>query len=393
MPKNIPPSQIPLSPSLGQRLRAGWLALTRGPTSSWLEAVETRDATLAFTLHQMGVSAKGLDASAIIRAVEMNGSTVLQLLLDSGANPNQKEREGMLSTPLHAAALSGAQEKVRMLVNAGANVNIKGNLEVSPLASVLKALPFKAPALPSLETKRNMVFCLLEVGASAKGWAFNQRESMLRLAPLDFEILDRLTLAGANPRRLVNPTPAKGFLPVDGEQALLFRAVEFHCLEKMDEFLGHLEKSPYNQGPHTQGRQGRTLVFEMIRAWSPPEAELDEEPSSQWDDLLNLMVARGHDLTVTDDLGNTILHAWGQALAPTFYACGKALLRRPESPGLLRIRNKQGKRPLDVLLETPDLLDKVPGGWEVLSHATQDLMEEDLDPAIPVRRFHLGGRL
>lgn len=398
----MPPSAstvVPASsPSFRERLHARWLVFTQGPAKAWQEAVETRNLPLAQRLHETGVSAKGLDASTIVKAVEMGGSSMLRLVLDSKANPNQREREGMLANPMQAAALLGSNTKVKMLVEAGGDINIRGNLGVTPLAAVLTALatrvgPSGAPAMPDLEATRRMVLFLLDLGASAKGWAFKQRESLLRLAPLDLEILDRLVLAGANPRRLLNPTPAKGCRPREGEQALLFRAVEIHDLQEMDRFLGHMEKSPYRQGPHTQGREGRTLVFEMIRAWAPPPSSSSQDPQAQWDGLLDLLVARGHDLRATDKLGNTVLHEWAKELAPSFHPCGMALLRRPEVPGLLAAKNKEGRCPLELLTHTPGRLDGVPGGWEMLARATQDHMEGVLAPPVPVRTFHLGGRL
>lgn len=386
-PKDAPVPDSP--PSLGERVRAIWVVWAKGPKRAWMEALETRNLALARILEKRGVSAQGLDASAIIRAVEMADPAMLSCILKSGANPNQRQREGMLTTPLHTAALAGDMAKVKMLVAAGAHVDICANRGVTALATVLEALSSKVPALPGPHVQRQMVFCLLDLGASAKGWAFHQRESLLRLAPLDLDILDRLVAAGANPSRLINPTPAKGFKPVEGVQSLLFRAVEIQCLRKMEAFLAHLQGPAYRQGPHTRDIQGRTLPFEMVRSWVPSSGHGVEA----WEKMWGLLARFGYDLAATDGAGNTLLHVWAQAMAPTFHDCGKSLLARPESARLLKIRNQEGQEPLDVLGAAQERLGNVEGGWQMLALATHDRMQEALELPCQVRLSYVGGRL
>ncbi len=56
---------------------------------------------------------------------------IARMLIDAGANVNVQDADGL--TPLHVAALNGRVEIVRMLIDAGANVNVQDQWDWTPL--------------------------------------------------------------------------------------------------------------------------------------------------------------------------------------------------------------------------------------------------------------------
>ncbi|MDQ6481382.1 ankyrin repeat domain-containing protein [Dyadobacter sp. LHD-138] len=67
---------------------------------------------------------------ALAFAAQHGHPEILKLLLDAGQNPNLYNPEGahMFSTPLHQAILSGHEKNVRMLVEAGARMDLKDTI-------------------------------------------------------------------------------------------------------------------------------------------------------------------------------------------------------------------------------------------------------------------------
>lgn len=53
------------------------------------------------------------------------------MLLQHQANPNLANREGM--TPIHLAAFRGHLDILKLLIEAGVNVNLKRNDDATPL--------------------------------------------------------------------------------------------------------------------------------------------------------------------------------------------------------------------------------------------------------------------
>lgn len=67
----------------------------------------------------------------IFTAVNNNDTTLVQKLLQIGANPNRCDQDG--KTPLHHAALKGHIEIAKILLEAGADPNAKDPLDYTPL--------------------------------------------------------------------------------------------------------------------------------------------------------------------------------------------------------------------------------------------------------------------
>ena len=68
-------------------------------------------------------SRNGLKAAPIQSAAAAGHDKVVQLLLENGADPNVREQGGY--TPLHAAAQNGDEEMIRTLIYGGADLTLK----------------------------------------------------------------------------------------------------------------------------------------------------------------------------------------------------------------------------------------------------------------------------
>jgi ankyrin repeat protein len=68
---------------------------------------------------------------ALFEAVQNNDLNLVQELIQSGASPNEKDRNGW--TPLHYASMNGYIEVVRELIRCGADVNEKNIYRQTPL--------------------------------------------------------------------------------------------------------------------------------------------------------------------------------------------------------------------------------------------------------------------
>lgn len=70
-------------------------------------------------------SRNGLKAAPIQSAAAGRHHKIVKMLLDHGADPNIREQGGY--TPLHAAAQNGDEEMIRILLYGGADLTIKSN--------------------------------------------------------------------------------------------------------------------------------------------------------------------------------------------------------------------------------------------------------------------------
>jgi uncharacterized protein len=70
-------------------------------------------------------SRNGLKATPIQSAAAAGHDKVVNVLLDNGANPNVREQGGY--TPLHAAAQNGDEEMIRTLLYGGADLTLKSD--------------------------------------------------------------------------------------------------------------------------------------------------------------------------------------------------------------------------------------------------------------------------
>lgn len=108
-----------------------------GPDTDFLKAVALGDVDRAARFLRNGQKAQSKsqhDCSAIHRAVmnchQDSQLRMVQLLIDFGADVNERH---MNKTPLHWAAKSGASAVARLLLTNGADPNIAGDFEITPL--------------------------------------------------------------------------------------------------------------------------------------------------------------------------------------------------------------------------------------------------------------------
>jgi hypothetical protein len=108
-----------------------------GPDTDFLKAVAFGDVDRAARFLRNGQKAQSKsqhDCSAIHRAVmnchQDSQLRMVQLLIDFGADVNERH---MNKTPLHWAAKSGASAVARLLLTNGADPNIAGDFEITPL--------------------------------------------------------------------------------------------------------------------------------------------------------------------------------------------------------------------------------------------------------------------
>ena len=90
-------------------------------------------------------SRNGLKATPIQSAAAAGHDKVVTMLLEYGANPNVREQGGY--TPLHAAAQNGDEEMIRILLFGGADLTIASNNGKTALDLALNAGHEKAALL------------------------------------------------------------------------------------------------------------------------------------------------------------------------------------------------------------------------------------------------------
>ena len=83
-----------------------------------------------------------------VAASMLNNNAVLRLLLEAGANPNQRTKQN-LDSPLHSACFSGNIEGIKLLTKFGADVDLPDNKNRTPLVHGLSH-PEIIPVLASL---------------------------------------------------------------------------------------------------------------------------------------------------------------------------------------------------------------------------------------------------
>ena len=90
-------------------------------------------------------SQNDLKAAPIQSATAAGHAKIVRMLLENGANPNVREQGGY--TPLHAAAQNGDEEMIRALIFGGADLNIKSDDGRTPLDLAMEGGHAKATLL------------------------------------------------------------------------------------------------------------------------------------------------------------------------------------------------------------------------------------------------------
>ncbi len=136
--------------------------------------------------------------TALIAAALSGNAQVVALLLDRGADPNavaELER-GILQTPAGVAASMGHADCLRLLMAAGADVNVQGG-------------PFKHTALLGAATtsnKETVQLLLAKADLTATDWNGNTALDWAARRG-ETEIVQMLRQAGAKPSRTLAPSP------------------------------------------------------------------------------------------------------------------------------------------------------------------------------------------
>ena len=151
-------------------------------------------AMIAF--HQIGPAL----ATDLVDAVRAGNVARVELLLDSGADPNKRSS---YNGPLHDAARIGSAEITTILIKAGADVELSGFGGVRPLHSA------------ALAGQAKVVSILLKSGAKVDSRDNTGRTPLLSFTSGnvgDVSTLIALLQGGANPNLLDGPVP---FHPLD----------------------------------------------------------------------------------------------------------------------------------------------------------------------------------
>jgi len=91
---------------------------------------------------------------ALFDAIYENNMVALKTILALGVDPNQFRL--MMNFPLHVAIGQGNLEAVKLLINAGANLEEKNNIRYTPLQSAVTGY---------FDSRVEVVYCLLAAGA------------------------------------------------------------------------------------------------------------------------------------------------------------------------------------------------------------------------------------
>lgn len=121
------------------------------PETALLEAIDLEDLTAVRALLESGANPDeafvppgipAAGASALHLAVLKKHQGIVRLLLDSGADIDIRARDTFQGTPLEWASFFGLREMVELLVEAGADVNAKNAVGTTPLDATSSENPF-----------------------------------------------------------------------------------------------------------------------------------------------------------------------------------------------------------------------------------------------------------
>ena len=148
-------------------------------------------------LLKAGADVNANQGSALFSAAASGNAKMAKLLLDAGANPNIKEQYGM--TPLFIAArgfIEGNTEVVKLLLAAGADVNVKADRS---------SAGNRTPLMDTVQGRAEIVKLLIDAGADVNAQAEHQNVLAYAAERRNIEILRLLLEAGAD----VNKKPQK----------------------------------------------------------------------------------------------------------------------------------------------------------------------------------------
>jgi ankyrin repeat protein len=228
---------------------------------------------------------------ALIRAIQMarggDGADFVELLLEFGADVDVQSKNGQV--PMSEAVGAGQLEIVKLLLDAGVDVNSTIDLEVAGLQAAGKSYP-NAPLLlhAAARNQIDVIELLIDKGADV-----NQTDSYWGATSLHIaawrnhgDAVELLLEHGADPSRVLKHTFIDVGTPVHGT-----------VLEgSFEAFKAFLEGGV---NPDIRVDQGPTpMMYAMTTLMT----------SKNRNDFVALLLEHGADPTLLDDFGNTALH-------------------------------------------------------------------------------------
>ena len=320
-----------------------WKLRLRGVERCWKDAIDRGDFESMSVLASIPHSTRDVGPAVLGWAMESPDLRPLQWLLAKGTSPNALWPLGRCRL-LHHAAQLGMEETVRVLLQAGAAVDMTDDRGQTPLGMALETCWGQAREWSP--DRRGVVLALVEAGSPLEGLGETSTgHSALGAIPMDMEVLEAVLKRSATFRCSADSQRNQWGEYAKGRH-IAFRWFECKSVVDGGRFWTLLETHGALQSLSPDERQ-TLLPIALQSRWTDPEA------IEGWIALIhrnveNLLSAD------RDGHGNTVWHAWAKhAVHPKPWL--EALSRCPQRVALMDQPNQQGRRPWDVL--------EVEGGW------------------------------
>jgi len=133
LPPAAPGASRPPTTAAAQQSMDIWAAAAQGNVKAVRRCI-ARGADINATVHAPGVPVSG--ATPLHLAVLFDQAAIARLLIERGANINVRAKDKHGGTPLHWAAAVGRTEMARLLIEAGADVNAPDSNGYTPLDAI-----------------------------------------------------------------------------------------------------------------------------------------------------------------------------------------------------------------------------------------------------------------
>ena len=343
-----------------------------GGTTMLMAAARTGNPEIVRLLieHGADVSAKGEEygETALIWAVEENHADAAKVLIAHGADVNErtnplvrsKDRfglEGVLTilphgnwTPLMYAARQGSLDAARVLVDAGAKLNVTDPDKTTPLLFAIinghydtAAMLTEKGADPNLADTAGMAALYSAVDMNTLGEVYGRpgRPSTDKMTALD--LMKVLLAHGANPNAaLLTPTLQRAHTPGEGSlnvgSTALMRAAKNGDTAAIRLLLAH------GANVNAKQKNGTTpLMFAAGLGYGTGTFATDYATPAELLESVKVLVAAGADVNAVSDAGDTPLHFSAQASDDIV----KFLVT---SGAKVDVKDKKGRTPVEMAL-------------------------------------------